>query len=155
MTCDIRWLLFRCGRTIKAHQMPICVLSYDPSGTLVASGSADRTIKIWDVINGHFTHSFKDHGGVLQTLRFHTNKWDIFNMLEKHSSFRYGDVDFYSPSGKILLFSSSDDNSVRVHDLMQKKAHCIATFSEHVSVPTQICATSDSSLLVSVGRDKV
>ena len=38
---------------------------------------------------------------------------------------------------------------------MQKKAHCIATFSEHVSVPTQICATSDSSLIVSVGRDKV
>ena len=54
-----------------------------------------------------------------------------------------------------MLFSSSDDNSVRVHDLMQKKAHCIATFSEHVSVPTQICATSDSSLIVSVGRDKV
>ena len=62
---------------------------------------------------------------------------------------------FYSPAGKLLLFSSSDDNSVRVHDLMQKKAHCIATFSEHVSAPTQICATSDSSLLVSVGRDKV
>ena len=54
-----------------------------------------------------------------------------------------------------MLFSSSDDNSVRIHDLMQKKAHCIATFSEHVSVPTQICATLDSSLIVSVGRDKV
>ena len=75
--------------------------------------------------------------------------------------FFWGDIHFdaiiliSSPTGKLLLFSSSDDNSVRVHDLMQKKAHCIVTFSEHVSVPTQICATSDSSLIVSVGRDKV
>ena len=63
-----------CGRTIKAHQMPISALAYDPSGTLVASGSADRSIKVWDVVNGHFTHNFREQGGVIQTVAFHSHK---------------------------------------------------------------------------------
>ena len=55
----------------------------------------------------------------------------------------------------MYLSSSSDDNSVRVHNLMLKKDPCVATFTQHVSLPTQICSTSDSSLLISAGRDKV
>ena len=33
-------------RTIKGHQMPILTMEYDSTGTLVATGSADKTIKV-------------------------------------------------------------------------------------------------------------
>ena len=33
-------------RTIKGHQMPILAMDYDSTGTLVATGSADKTIKV-------------------------------------------------------------------------------------------------------------
>ena len=32
-------------RTIKAHNMPILCMAYDPTGTLVATGSTDRTAR--------------------------------------------------------------------------------------------------------------
>lgn len=33
-------------RTIKGHQMPILTMEYDITGTLVATGSADKTVKV-------------------------------------------------------------------------------------------------------------
>jgi WD40 repeat protein len=38
-------------RTIKGHQMPILTMEYDSTGTLVATGSADKTIKVIIIIN--------------------------------------------------------------------------------------------------------
>jgi U3 small nucleolar RNA-associated protein 13 len=43
-------------RSFKGHQMPVLTMAYDPSGTLVASGSADRTVRVWDVSGGYCTH---------------------------------------------------------------------------------------------------
>ena len=36
-------------RVWKGHQMPVLSMSCDPSGTLVATGSADRSVKVWDI----------------------------------------------------------------------------------------------------------
>ena len=36
-------------RAWKGHQMPVLSMSCDPSGTLVATGSADRSVKVWDI----------------------------------------------------------------------------------------------------------
>mmetsp|Transcript_11269 Transcript_11269/g.16966 ORF Transcript_11269/g.16966 Transcript_11269/m.16966 type:complete len:841 (-) Transcript_11269:67-2589(-) len=113
--------------------MPIQSIAYDPSGAFVATGSADRTIKLWDIVKGFCTHCFREHTGVVQTLYFHVK----------------------NPAGAMYLSSSSDDNSVRVHNLLRKNEPCVATFTQHVSLPTQLCSTSDSSLLISAGRDKV
>ena len=45
-----------CVRSIKGHRMPILSMSYDPSSTLVATGSADRVVRVWDVPRGYCTH---------------------------------------------------------------------------------------------------
>ena len=36
-------------RVWKGHQMPVLSMSCDPSGTLVATGSADRSVRVWDI----------------------------------------------------------------------------------------------------------
>jgi U3 small nucleolar RNA-associated protein 13 len=117
------------SRTIRAHNMSIQCMTFDPSGTLVATGSIDKSIKIWDIEKGHCTHIFRDNRDIIQNLYFH-------------------------PSPEILrLFSSSDDNTVRLYDL--RDSECIALFTEHMSKPTAMMVSEDGNILVTGGRDKV
>jgi U3 small nucleolar RNA-associated protein 13 len=118
-----------CLRVIKAHSMPIIAMAYDTTGTLVATGSADRTVKVWDIVKGFCTHNFKFHTDIVQTVYFHPD-----------------------PS-KMQLFSTGSDNTIRVYDLTATKL--VATLSDHVSLPTQVTVSNNGRLLVSSGRDKV
>lgn len=43
----------------------------DTSGGLLASGSAAKEVRVWDVEGGFCTHSFKHHKGVVTSLLFH------------------------------------------------------------------------------------
>jgi U3 small nucleolar RNA-associated protein 13 len=119
----------QCQRTIKAHRMPILAMDFDPSSTLVATGSADHTVKVWDILKGYCTHSFTTHSDIVKVVRFHPDQ------------------------DKLTLFSSSDDNSICMYDL--RSSQCVAQFRDHVSLPSCLTLTSDGGILVSSGRDKV
>ena len=116
-------------RSIKAHNMPILCMAYDPTGTLVATGSTDHTAKIWDIEKGYCTHSFREHEEAVSLVRFHP---------DQH---------------RLQLTTASHDCSLRFFDLADSK--CVASFKEHMSLPTAIDWASDKYLMASVGRDKV
>jgi U3 small nucleolar RNA-associated protein 13 len=118
-----------CQRVIKAHRMPILSMDFDHTSTLVATGSADRSVKVWDILKGYCTHSFTNHTDIVKVVRFHPDP------------------------DKLALFSSSDDNSICMFDL--RTSSCIAQFRDHVSLPSSLTFTHDGSILVSSGRDKV
>ena len=109
--------------------MPILCMSYDPSGTLIATGSADKTVKVYDIEKGHCTHLFRSHSDVIQRLYFHPD----LNQLK--------------------LFSSSDDHSICVYDL--RDSECIAIYKEHYRLPTSLSITDNGYILASGGKDKV
>ena len=54
----------RCTRSFKAHETPVLALEYDNTGTLLATGSSDRTVKVWDVVGGYCTHNLRGHTGM-------------------------------------------------------------------------------------------
>lgn len=116
-------------RSIRGHQMPIADLAYDSTGTLAASGSADKTVRVWDIPRGHCTHSFREHTDVVQVVQFHPD-----------------------PS-RLLLFSASDDSTLRMYDL--KTSACISCFRQHMSLPTALAFTEDGNFMTSCGRDQV
>lgn len=119
-------------KTIKAHRMPILCMDYDSSGTLVATGSADKSIRVWDVARGYCTHSFSEHSDILKT------------------------IVFYQPTGQkkqLYLVSTSEDNAIGLFDLYSSKN--VAFHTEHVSVPTNIALAFDGTILASCGRDKI
>ena len=62
-------------------------------GTLIATGSADRTVRVWDVERGYCTHNFREHTDIVQSVYFHPDP------------------------NRLLLFSCSEDNTVRIFDL--------------------------------------
>ena len=45
--------------TLKGHTNSILSLAYSPDGKRLASGSADHTIKLWDVEKGILLRSFE------------------------------------------------------------------------------------------------
>lgn len=114
---------------MRGHNMPILAMCYDSTGTFVATGSADRTVRVWDVVRGYCTHSFRDHTDIVQFVSFHPNQ---------HQS---------------LLFSSSDDNTIRLWDLIDSE--CVATFKDHLSTPKSLSLSPDGYMLISSGLDKV
>ena len=61
-------------RSIKAHNMPILCMTFDPTGTLVATGSTDHTAKIWDIEKGYCTHSFREHEEAVSLVKFHPDQ---------------------------------------------------------------------------------
>eukprot|EP01031_Cornospumella_fuschlensis_P043773 gene43773-53531_t len=117
-----------CIRNIKAHKMPILCMEYDSTGTLVATGSADRTVRVWDIAKGYCTHNFTGHTDLVRTV--------LFQVVDK----------------QLYLLSTSDDASIRIFDLAQSST--VAVFNEHVGLPTSLAVGKSANVLISAGRDK-
>ena len=58
-------------RTWRAHKLPVSDMAIDASGGYVATASADRSVKVWDLQGGFCTHSFTGHSGVVLRVIFH------------------------------------------------------------------------------------
>ena len=72
------------------------VLAYSPDGTLLACGSEDSTIKLWNTVTGELSATFTGHLSTVGPIVF-------------------------SPDGKTLA-SASDDGTVRFWDIKLRKA---------------------------------
>ncbi|KAL3497681.1 hypothetical protein ACH5RR_040413 [Cinchona calisaya] len=119
----------KCIRSWKGHEGPIMGMACHGSGGLLATAGADRKVLVWDVDGGFCTHYFKGHKGVVTCIMFHPNP------------------------NRLLLFSGSDDTTIRIWDLTSKK--CVATLEKHQSAITSLAISEDGETLLSAGRDKV
>lgn len=105
------------------------LLLSDSTGTLVATGSSDRTVKVWDVPGGYCTHNFRGHTGVLTAVTFHPE------------------------TNKAVLVSAAEDCTVRVWSLQNQS--CIAVLTKHMATPTCMAFSGDGRTLLTGGRDQV
>lgn len=115
----------------KAHESVISVLAIDSTSTLAASGGAEGAVKVWDLRSFVLTHRLRGHGGIVNSLAF----WS-----------KLGD-----PNWK--LASGSDDTTVRVWDLTTGK--CAYSLTNHVASVRGVVWTSNGSVLLSAGRDRI
>ncbi|GAA6058405.1 hypothetical protein JCM3770_005205 [Rhodotorula araucariae] len=120
----------------RAHDAPIITCCADPTGTLFATGSADGIVKVWDAANGHCTHVFKGHGGVISAM--------VFDIASAGDGGR---------QGRARLITGADDCKVRVWDLRTREG--VHVLEGHVSVVRGLDVSKDGKMLISGGRDKV
>ena len=107
------------------HADSISSVSFSPDGTLLASGSSDSTIKLWDV-------STQENIAILQG---HT---DAVNSVS------------FSPDG-LLLASGSSDNTVKLWNVSAEEN--IATLRGHTDTVNSVVFSPDGTLVASGSDD--
>ncbi|EEQ88621.2 small nucleolar ribonucleoprotein complex subunit [Blastomyces dermatitidis ER-3] len=150
-------------RTLKPHTSPVVTSAIDVTGTLLATGSSDGSIKIWDIRRGFATHTFHGHGGVISALCFFeaagSNAADELSSNRKSkgskstydsNNSRHGD--FGPSTAGFRLASGSEDGKIRVWDLHKRKT--IASLESHVSVVRSLSFSPSENALLSASRDK-
>ena len=110
----------------SVHSAIIYSVAYSPDGKYLASGSGDKTIKLWEV----------ETGRLLRTLTGHTG--DVYSVS-------------YSPNG-VYLASSSSDKTIKIWEV--KTGNCIKILTGHTGYVQSITYSPDGKYLASASWDK-
>ncbi|CAD8214568.1 unnamed protein product [Paramecium octaurelia] len=169
--------LFNCQwKNIKIHELnkldghssTIYSICYSPDGTILASGSADKSIRLWDVkigqqiakLDGHqhevHSISYSPDGITLASGSFDKSirLWDVMTAQEKTKldghQYEVHSI-CYSPDGTTLATGSSD-YSIRLWDV--KTGQQRAKLDGHSDYVRTICYSPDGTTLASDNDDK-
>ncbi|XP_010259551.1 PREDICTED: protein pleiotropic regulatory locus 1-like [Nelumbo nucifera] len=114
-------------RVISGHLGWVRSIAFDPSNTWFCTGSADRTIKIWDVGSGRLKLTLTGHIEQIRGLA-----------VSKHHTY---------------MFSAGDDKQVKCWDLEQNKV--IRSYHGHLSGVYCLALHPTIDILLTGGRDSV
>ncbi len=116
---------FGAPQYILGHTKGVRAVCFSPDGKLIASGSDDQTIRLWEVNTGREFKMFEGHTYWVLSLAF-------------------------SPDGTMLA-SSSEDQSIRLWDI--SSGQCLRILSGHTNGVYSVCFSSDGKLLASGSID--
>ncbi|XP_058069759.1 protein pleiotropic regulatory locus 1-like isoform X2 [Magnolia sinica] len=114
-------------RVISGHLGWVRSIAFDPSNTWFCTGSADRTIKIWDVATGRLKLTLTGHIEQIRGLA-----------VSQHHTY---------------MFSAGDDKQVKCWDLEQNKV--IRSYHGHLSGVYCLALHPTIDILLTGGRDSV
>ncbi|GFN21443.1 WD40 repeat-like protein [Aspergillus tubingensis] len=154
-------------QTLEGHSRAVQSVAFSGDGQLLASGSFDNTIKLWDAATGTLKYTLESHSGWVYSVAFsgdgqllasgsfdNTIKlWDtatgaLQHTLESHFSWVYS-VSF-SGNGQ-LLACGSEDNTVKVWDAATGALK--HTLEGHSRSVRSVAFSGDGQLLVSGSED--
>jgi WD40 repeat protein len=151
----------------RGHAHRVCGLAVSPDGRFLASGSFDRTVRIWDTSDGSELRCFLGHDQGVQDVAFALDGrrvasasqdgtvcvWDAVTGTQLHCFRGHGDLVncvAFSPDGGHLA-SGSFDSTVRVWD--GETGMPESCFRGHLFVVHAVAFAPDGQRLASAGGD--
>ena len=156
------------------HQGAVSTLAFSPDGKTLASGSDDRTIRVWDVESGKEKAVLTGHSEPVRTVVFSPDGktlasgagarsssdrsirlWDAESGKEKAQITGHGDSVMcvrFSPDGKTLA-SGSWDKTIRLWDMETLKEKMLFTGND--TAVLSVSFSPDGKTLASGSWDKI
>jgi WD40 repeat protein/predicted Ser/Thr protein kinase len=111
---------------LESHEHHVWSVAYTPDGSLLASGSADGTVKLWDATDGCLTRTLSADGGCVRSVAFSPDGRRLLAATE---------------NGLLWLWSSPDGDP-------------LMTLSGHTRGVMDVAFSPDGALIASVSYDR-
>ena len=148
---DLNGPIPKLQRTLKPHTTPVITSTIDATSTLLATGGADGTIKVWDIRGGFATHTFHGHSGVISALCFF--QCAPGHMTTPRGKRKSAGVDQSTADAPtFFLASGGEDGKIRIWNLQTRKS--TASLDSHVSLVKSLDFSEQQHTLLSASRDK-
>ena len=155
------------AHVFEGHESAAQAVAFDPKGTLLATGGADKTVRLWNLETLDLVRTYKGMKDYVTAVAFSPDGRMIasssldgsirllstvssrhFRTLLGHKS-RVGSLAF-APSGEYLA-SAGEDGTVRVWDF--KRGRTARTFLGHQGPVKTLAYSPDGSRIASAGED--
>ncbi|MEC4814820.1 MAG: AAA-like domain-containing protein [Scytonema sp. PMC 1069.18] len=160
---------------LSGHSNVITGLDFSPDGQTIASGSWDKTIKLWkrdgtelNTLKGHnasvYKVKFSPDGQMLasssadKTVKLwqrdrKNGKFHVLTTLKGHSAEVWGVA--FSPDGQMLA-SSSADKTIKLwqRDRRDRQFHLLTTLTGHSALVYAVSFSPDGQTIASASTDK-
>lgn len=151
--------------TIHGHSDYVFSIAVNPQGKTFASGSADKSVKIWDIETGELLHNLIGHSNYVSSIAFSSDgkiiatasydkTFKLWYFLKSKTFIEHsGCVTSvaFSPDGKFFA-TASMDTTIKIWDLSNEEL--IYTLTDHKSYVNSIVFTRNSQSLISCDADK-